>query len=432
MFNKRFWSRLAEEFANKDQHKAMVVSRRHHRISRKNVSDNALKVLRRLNQEGYVAYLVGGGVRDLLLKKRPKDFDITTDATPEQVRKIFKNSRIIGRRFRIAHVYFQGEIIEVSTFRANIQDPDTDELDAAVSAVRHDNVYGTIEEDAWRRDFTVNALYYSIDDLSVIDYTGGMMDIKSRQICMIGDPTQRYHEDPVRMLRAIRLAAKCDFSIEPATEAPLYTLADLLQHVPPARLFDEVLKLFFSGFAEVSYHRLNDYHYLEVLFPLMIKGLKELNEPSQSAFINLALQATDYRFRKGQSLNPGFLLSVFLWPALQLCMKQHIDKGKKLYHALHLSIEEVFQEQNQHVSIPRRLTAMMRAIWMLQYHMQRRREDRVWQIASNRYFRAAQDFLELRAKAEDPQAGLSEWWRKFRHANPPGRRKLMRNLDRKK
>lgn len=226
-----------------------VIPRVAHSLSREKISPNALKVLYRLKQVGYASYLVGGAVRDLLLDRQPKDFDVVTDARPEAIRKLFVNSRIIGRRFRLLHVFFPEEIIEVSTFRANAQEDDQSihENDEAALMLASDNTYGTIEEDAWRRDFTVNALYYNIADFSVVDYTGGMNDLKNKTIRMIGDPVQRYHEDPIRLLRAIRLAAKLNFKIDLQTEAPLKNLSHLLQHVPESRLFDELLKLFLSN-----------------------------------------------------------------------------------------------------------------------------------------------------------------------------------------
>jgi len=248
LLNRGLRSKLTHLFGA-GQKGSTLIPRDKHSLTRKNISPNALKVLYRLKKFGYASYLVGGGVRDLLLNRRPKDFDIATDGPPEALRKLFTNSRIIGRRFRLLHVFFPGEIIEVSTFRANEQadegeSSEDDDADAPVM-IAAENTYGTIEEDAWRRDFTVNALYYNIADFSVIDFTSGMLDLKHRIIRMIGDPVQRYHEDPIRLLRAIRLAAKLRFKIHPQTETPLKMLSGLLQHVPESRLFDELLKLFF-------------------------------------------------------------------------------------------------------------------------------------------------------------------------------------------
>ncbi len=293
-----------------------VIKRKNHSISRSDISPNALRVLYRLSKSGYEAYLVGGGVRDMLLSYHPKDFDIATNARPHEIRKLFKNSRLIGRRFRLVHVYFPNEIIEVSTFRANAEEllkeePLSEMQKTGATMLSEDNTYGTIEEDAWRRDFTVNALYYNITDFSVIDFTGGMRDLHQRLIRMIGDPTQRYHEDPVRLLRAIRLAAKLDFKIHPDTEEPLKKLHNLLRHVPSARLFTEVLKIFFEGHAVRSYQLLKQTHYMRTLFPEAATILEKTRQPLYENLIKLALKATDERFHNQQSLNPGFLFAIF-------------------------------------------------------------------------------------------------------------------------
>ncbi len=429
MLNYSVLGRLRQLFQSKDKHTPVIMPRREHRLSRQQVSQSALKVLYRLKEAGFAAYLVGGSVRDVLLQRTPKDYDVATDATPEQVREVFRNSRLIGRRFRIVHVYFHGEIIEVSTFRANIEESpkETDE-DEKPAFARSDNIYGTIEEDAWRRDFTVNALYYNIADFSIVDYTGGMLDLKRRLIKMIGDPVQRYHEDPVRLLRAIRLAAKLEFQIHSHTEAPLTPLSNLLGHVAPARLFDEMLKLFFEGYALPVYNRLVQYQYVGVLFPGMQVALKARKLKSDKQLIELAMQETDERFADGKSLNPGFLLSVILWPALQ----HELDKAEKesvhFYQALHHAIDAVHDSENQMVLIPKRFKAMMRSIWVLQYHLAARRGNRVYRLVHHRYFRAAFDFLALRAKVGDVDQGLVDWWDTFRHADEPVKTEMVDEL----
>lgn len=408
----------------------MVISREDHKVSRKFISDNALKVLYRLNNAGFAAYLVGGSVRDLLLKRQPKDFDVATDAHPEQIRKIFRNSRIIGRRFRLVHVYFQDEVIEVSTFRANSEDDlHGVEQEDLPTMVRSDNTYGTIEEDAWRRDFTVNALYYNIENFSVIDYAGGMLDLKERLIRMIGDPTQRFHEDPVRLLRAIRLSAKLGFKVEPQTEAPLFNLPNLLWHVAPARLFDEILKLFFEGNAIVTYKSLLHYGYMRFLFPITYDALKERHNKMDTKLIELAMEATDKRFAEGKSLNPGFLMSILLWPAVQLRLDDKQRHHKKLYQSLLIAIDDVLDKELQTVSIPKRLTGMMRAVWLLQSHLLRRRGRRVFRTLSHRYFRAAFDFLELRvASGEERFRDVYDWWKLFQAANQEERSHMVEAL----
>lgn len=427
------WKRLTKCFRASESRERTVISRNGHKVSRKQVSPNALKVLYRLNKAGYAAYLVGGSVRDLLLKRKPKDFDVATDAHPEEVKALFRNSRLIGRRFRLVHVYFYDEVIEVSTFRANSENPSSEEAGEMPAMISSDNTYGTIEEDAWRRDFTVNALYYNIENFSVVDFTGGMLDLKRRSIRMIGDPAQRYHEDPVRLLRAIRLSSKLGLTIEEQTEAPLQQLSHLLWHVAPARLFDEILKLFFEGNAIPTYESLLRYGYMRVIFPVTSEAIQVRQEKCDIQLIKLAMKATDARFANGQSLNPGFLMAVLLWPAVQLQIEKEKKRHKHLYQVLHLAIDNVLQRQAKTVSIPKRLTAMMRSVWMLQYHLIRRRGKRVYRSLTHRYFRAAFDFLELRAKSGEDYQDVYQWWRHFQDGDQDQRADLVEKLmqDRK-
>ncbi|MCB1826856.1 MAG: polynucleotide adenylyltransferase PcnB [Coxiellaceae bacterium] len=434
MLNKGLGSKFARLFGGKTKAAAQTISRNRHKLSRKQISENALKVLYRLKKAGYSAYLVGGGVRDLLLKRRPKDFDVATDGHPEDLRQLFVNSRIIGRRFRLLHVFYPGEIIEVSTFRANAQDEKVIEAreEDAPLVIASDNTYGTIEEDAWRRDFTVNALYYNIADFSVVDFMGGMQDLKNRVIRMIGDPVQRYHEDPVRLLRAIRLAAKLGFTIHPKTEAPINELSGLLQHVPEARLFDEVLKLFFEGNAVSSYQYLKRYHYVEVLFPGLPATLKPSKKECYQKLIDLALAATDERFADNRSLNPGFLLSVFLWPLVLKQLEKDKDKFPYFYQSLHHAIDEVLQKQNVVLRIPKRFTAMMRSIWVMQYQLLARRGKRVYRTLHHRYFRAAFDFLSLRAVAGEPYQEEVNWWLAFQNGNHGQQKEMVFKLTKRK
>lgn len=404
--------------------------RKQHNISRKNISPNALKVLYRLEKEGFSAYLVGGGVRDLLLGQSPKDFDVATNALPEQIADIFRNSRIIGRRFRLVHIYFHGEIIEVSTFRANVSDDDQEEEQPSM-ILATDNTYGTIEEDAWRRDFTVNSLYYNINDFAVIDYTGGIDDLEKRLIRMIGDPIQRYHEDPVRLLRAIRLSAKLKFSIHPDTKKPIYELAHLLQHVPPARLLEEILKLFFKGFALVTYKELQHYGYNEILFPYTFHAMQahriELNEK----LILLALQEADRRYAAGLPLNPAFLFAVILWPAFQYEIEK-MKKDSSKFFLLHDAINKIIREQRKSIFITRRISSMIRTIWLLQYQLMRRRPKRINQVLHHRYFRAAFDFLALRVRSGEKLGDILNWWNKYRRANDKQRKALLNRLNKVK
>jgi poly(A) polymerase len=417
-------------FRSKKTSGRTVFPRKTHKISRERMSPNALKVLYRLKKANYAACLVGGGVRDILLNRQPKDFDIATDATPEDVRQLFNNSRMIGRRFRLVHVYFPGEIIEVSTFRGALAENPQEASEENPSMIAADNTYGTIEEDAWRRDFTVNALFYNIADFSVVDFTGGMKDLKNRFIRMIGDPVQRYHEDPIRLLRAIRLAAKLKFKIHPETEAPLKELSHLLQHVPPSRLFDETLKLFFDGFSKLTYDYLNKYDYMDVLFPPTTKSLRNRKNAQDKILIILAMKATDERFVDGRSLNPGFLLSILLWPAVQYILDTEGENFKYFYQALHYAIDQVLKVQNETLRIPKRFTAMMRTVWVLQYQLIRRRGKRVYRTLEHRYFRAAYDFLILRVDAGESHADVVDWWLNFQKDNAQHRKQMVDDLYR--
>ncbi len=291
-----------------------------------------------------------------------------------------------------------------------------------------DNTYGTIEEDAWRRDFTVNALYYNITNFSVVDFTGGMEDLQKGLIRMIGDPIQRYHEDPVRLLRAVRLAAKLNFKIHPDTEEPLLRLHNLLCHVPSARLFTELLKIFFKGYAYRSYQLLMRTNYIQALFPKMVTFLKKDRNSHYRSLIELALKATDERYYKNQTLNPGFLLAIFLWPVVQELMKQHFKKYKRLFPSLYHAINQALYLQIQTLGIPRRLIVVMRSVWLLQYHLERRRGNRIYRTANQRFFRAAFDFLELRERAGEPLTEIVCWWRIFRDGNTKQREQLIDEL----
>jgi len=378
-----------------------------HRISRNLISPNALKVLYRLNSAGYSAYLVGGGVREILLDRKPKDFDVATNATPEQLVRLFRNSRMIGRRFRLVHVFFHGEVIEVSTFRAEVQDDEEQD----------ENVYGTIEEDAWRRDFSINALYYNIADFSVVDYVGGMNDLRQRTIRMIGDPAQRFHEDPVRLLRAIRFAAKLDFRLHTDTEAALRALPHLLRHVAPARLFQEVLKLFLEGNAYVTYRKLQQYDYFAALFPHSASAMQIRNNSMDDKLLAAVMRATDERLSKNLPINPAFLFASFMWPKLQQLIDQYRSDHAKFHQQFHHAVSDILRLQEETVVVPRRIIAMARAIWTLQFHLENRRASRVYRVLEHRYFRAAYDFLALRVESGEPLDECYQWWREIQTAS---------------
>lgn len=395
-----------------------MVARDQHPISRANISSNALKVLYRLKEAGFQAFLVGGAVRDLLLGLHPKDFDIATGAHPDQVKQLFRNCRLIGRRFHLAHVRFGYEIIEVATFRAAHtpidEDNSVDEgghrvLDERGRILR-DNLYGTIEEDVWRRDFTANALYYNIEDFSVWDYVGGVEDAHNKILRMIGDPETRYREDPVRMLRAVRFAAKLGFTIHADTAAPIPKLAWMLDGVPPARLFDEVNKVFLAGSALNAFDLLAQLRLLEHLFPDLARVVQESPASSVIKMVRLGLQGTDERVRADKSVTPTFLFAVLLWPAIQQAFARASAQGEVDVQQLLAICDQVTARQQARVAIPKRFTLPLRELVGLQPRFERREGRRALRLLNHPRFRAAYDFLLLRAAAGEADAELAQWW----------------------
>jgi poly(A) polymerase len=404
----------------------VIIPRPDHIISRANISPNAVKVMYRLREAGYRACLVGGGVRDLLLGREPKDFDIATDARPEQVYKLFRNCRLIGRRFRLAHVQFGREIIEVATFRACGGDSDDDNEGSGVERaadgrILSDNVYGGIEQDAWRRDFTVNALYYDIVDFAVLDYVGGLADLKAGLIRLIGDPARHYHEDPVRLLRAVRFAAKLGFRIEPATEAPLHRLGQLLEKIPPARLFEEILKLFTGGCAVQTFELLRHYRLFGWLFPATERGLSRQPHHDSKTLLPHALASTDARLANGQPVAPAFLFAALLWEPLQERMDRLRAEGLDELEVVRIAADSVIQAQIQRVALPRRYSLPMRDIWELQPRLAAITGKRPLRLPTHPGFRAAYDFLLLRAEVEDSARELADWWTRFLALDDAGR-----------
>ncbi|OJY96397.1 MAG: poly(A) polymerase [Lysobacterales bacterium 63-13] len=386
-----------------------IIPRAEHGISRKNISNGALRVLYRLHESGYKAFLVGGAVRDLLLGGHPKDFDVATDATPEQTRTLFRNSRLIGRRFRLAHVVFGREIVEVATFRGigEVGDSDRHVVDGRI--VR-DNVYGSIEEDAIRRDFTINALYYDIADFSVRDYVGGIEDLRQRRMHLIGDPAQRYREDPVRMLRAARLAAKLDFSLSAETEAPIAELAPLLADVAPARLFDESLKLFLAGHGLESLRRLHHLGLLGQLFPATAAALAGPNSARFGRLLGYTFTSTDERIRNDMPVAPAFLFAAMLWEPVRTMAEALEAGGTEVGVAWTIAVDKVLHQQAMRVAIPKRFTIAMEEIWSLQSRFEQRQKKRVMRLLAHPRFRAAFDFLVLRSHEEPELKEQVAWW----------------------
>jgi poly(A) polymerase len=400
----------------------VVVPRPEHGISRANISENALKVLYRLKQENFQAHLVGGGVRDLLLGHEPKDFDVATDATPEQVRQVFRNCRLIGRRFRLAHVHFGREIIEVATFRgATTLDGEESDRQMENGRILRDNAYGTIAEDALRRDFTVNALYYNIADFSLIDYADGLEDIKAGRLRLIGDPEQRYREDPVRMLRAVRFACKLGFTIDPKSEEPLFRLGHLLADIAPARLFDELIKLFHSGYGLGVFEKLRQYGLFGQLFPATEACLAREDHGFPITFVSRGLANTDKRLHEDKSVTPAFLFGVLLWEPVRRRFEEYLAGGEAAGDAMFLAASEICSRQQSLVAIPKRFSLPMREIWSLQPRLEQRDGKRPQRLLTHPRFRAAYDFLVLRADAGEADPELAAWWTRFQDASAPER-----------
>jgi poly(A) polymerase len=405
------------------------IAREQHSVSRKNISPNALKVLRRLTQAGFLAYLVGGSVRDLLLGGHPKDFDVATSATPEEVYKLFSNCILIGRRFRLAHIRYGDEIIEVATFRGNPSGAEHEHIHekSDEGMLLRDNVYGTLEEDAFRRDFTVNALYYDLTGFSIIDYTGGITDIESRTLRIIGEPAQRFREDPVRMLRAIRFMNKLDFSLTSDVEALIPEMADLLGDIPAARLFEEFLKMFMHGHSLRAYQLLEKYGLLYKLFPYLKPILED--EPKatfyrrffENAFIN-----TDKRIAQEKPVTPAFLLAVLMWPLYLHHLELLLENKKTRITMAHrdTAIDRAFTHHRHHMALPRRFSLMIREMWDLQPRLESPRRKQVKGLLASPRFRAAYDFLLLRSQSGDSTAKNAEWWTQLQEASEDDRLKM--------
>ncbi len=385
--------------------KLVSIPREQHSISRRNISPNALRVLYKLRDGGFAAYLVGGAVRDLLLDGHPKDFDVATDAHPEQVKQLFRNCRLIGRRFRLAHVHFGAEIIEVATFRGT-EDDGSGARELVDGRIVRDNVYGSIEEDAVRRDFTINALYYAVEDFSVRDYVGGFQDVQQRVLRLIGDPDRRFREDPVRMLRAARFSAKLGFSIDPAAVSAMGRLRQLIVGAPPARLFDESIKLFMAGHALQSFRVLRELQLLDSLLPATADAMRQ--DPAALVLVESALQSTDERVRAGKPVTPAFLFAALLWPAMQAAVARRVaSEGLDAWLS---GAQEVVSEQCARIALPKRFSLPMQEIWLLQPRLDACARKRAGRLLAHPRFRAAYDFLLFRARGDDRLNAAAEFW----------------------
>ncbi len=384
-----------------------------------------MKVLYRLQNEGFDAYLVGGCVRDLLLGREPKDFDVVTNADPDQVRKVFRNCRLIGRRFRLAHVYFGREIIEVATFRgAEEQQSDRQVLNKEGRLLR-DNVYGTIEEDVWRRDFTVNALYYNIKDFSVVDYVGGMADHKTGTLRLIGDPEMRFREDPVRMLRAVRFAVKLGFKLDRECEKAIHNDAHLLASIPSARLYDEALKLFLTGYALQTFEMLRHYGLFQVLFPSTENSLAVEESGFPRLLLIKALENSDNRIAEGKTITAYFLLAAFLWEPVRILAKEKMStQGMDEFSAYQDAASEIIAGQIRSTALPRHISMAMREVWSMQPKFNARIGSKPSRLIGHPRFRAGYDFLLLRSETGGADPELAEWWTRYQGASENEQRKM--------
>jgi poly(A) polymerase len=398
------------------------IAAKDHGIDRSLVTRGAVKTCETLQAAGFKAYVVGGAVRDLLLGIAPKDFDIATNATPEQVKSHFRRAMIIGRRFRLVHVIHGSETIEVSTFRAPYTGAEGERKTDEHGRVLADNVFGEQHEDAARRDFTINALFYDPTTQEVLDYHDGVRDIRRKRLRIIGDPAARYREDPVRMLRAVRFAAKLGFEIDAATREPIARLAELIENVPAARLFDEMLKLLLSGHAVACISRLRAEGLHHGVLPLLDVILEQ---PKGERFVMLALARTDERVRVGKKVAPGFLFATLLWHEVLGKWNARVAAGEHKMPALEAAIDQILETQTEKLAIQRRFSSDMREIWTLQPRFERRTGQAPFRLLEHIRLRAGYDFLLIRCAAEEAPAELGEWWTRFLHGSEEQRAALM-------
>lgn len=455
VFSKKVSKTIAETIPKKDANKSarsntnvttasfdnpLIFSRDQHPVSRQLLSPNALKVLYRLNKGGFDAYLVGGGVRDILLGFKPKDFDIATNATPDEIKELFRNCRLIGRRFRLAHIVFGREIIEVATFRGHHANASEQEKSCKTTSKQsedgmllRDNIYGSIEEDAERRDFTINALYYSAKDFKVYDFANGVQDVNDKVIRLIGDPETRYREDPVRMLRAIRFATKLDMQISDDTKAPIKELSTLMANIPAARLFEEFLKMFIAGKAVANFEQLRSYDLFGYFFPAVEQALNNESDEQRFLldFIMLAMENTDKRINNDQRVTPAFLFAAMLWYPLQKHIQQiKVTTQLTPQDIFFAALNEIMPEQQRSIAIPKRFQAVIKDIWILQDKLGRREGKRAFKTLEHPKFRAGYDFLLLRAQIEDTDElkELAHWWTDFQEVSNEARLQMIKGV----
>lgn len=416
---KKFIRKLLGVKDQRDPTEPVVLGPAEHGIDPKLLSPNAVRVTQTLQEAGFKAFVVGGAVRDLLLGVKPKDFDIATNATPEEVKRLFRRAFIIGRRFQIVHVMFGQDLLEVTTFRGNgSANAPKDEH----GRVLRDNDFGPQHEDAMRRDFTINAMYYNPATEEVLDYHGGIADIRGKTLRIIGQPEARYREDPVRMLRVVRFAAKLQFTIEPSTREPIPVMAPLIDNVPAARVFDEMLKLLMSGHALACLQQLRKEGLHHGLLPLLDVVLEQ---PIGMKFVTLALESTDSRVRAGKGVSPGFLFASLLWHQVLEKWTAYRASGEPPVPALHLAADDVLESQTEQLALQRRITSDMRDIWSMQPRFERRSGKAAYKLLEHPRFRAGYDFLLLRCESGEIDRELGEWWTAFYEGDASEREQLV-------
>lgn len=415
-------------------HKEFTLNAKNYGISTKYFASNAISIINKLYQNGFEAYLVGGGVRDVLLGKTPKDFDIATNARPEQIKKIFgRQCRLIGRRFRLAHIVYGREIYEVATFRGNPNNKTNDQHISKIDEqgmLLRDNVYGSLKQDAQRRDFSINALYFDIKHNLIFDFFNGIKDLKEGRLRLIGEPVTRYQEDPVRMLRAIRFMAKLDFFLDKPTEAPIRELAPLLNNIPAARLFDESLKLLQSGYGLKTYQLLHQYQLFKILFPIIADSFTKEQDSNTEKMLTKALASTDERIRDNLRINPAFLYAALLWYPMREKMEELKNEGGlNSYDAMMLATNEILAQLCKTIALHRRHSSVVRDIWQLQFRMVKRVGKRPYQTLEHIKFRAGFDLLVMRAEIEGGDlVELSAWWHEFQLSNEVQRSEQIKNV----
>ena len=414
-----------EQVTHKDA-RPVIYGNDKHDIRKEDISRCARRTCEELQRAGYKAFVVGGAARDLLLGRKPKDFDLATSATPDEVRSVFRRSRIIGRRFQIVHVLCGAEMVEVSTFRAHFTREADEENRDEHGRMLSDNVFGTQAEDALRRDFTVNALFYDPVKEEVWDYVHGMKDLKAKKLVMIGDAATRYREDPVRMLRAARLSAKLGLAIDVKTREPIHALKHLIENVPQARLFEEILKLLLSGNAVECVRVLRELELHHGLLPLLDTALED---PDTGPFAMAALRATDERLAAGKPVSPAFLLAALLWGQVEKSLKRYEDKGQSMVPALHSAMHDALDAQRDTLAIPRRFDATMKELWLMQPRFLQRGGHRPFRLLEHPRFRAAYDFFALRAASANAPQEAASWWERFQEVSTDERERMLQGED---